>query len=258
MVVAAVVVVLAAAALAVLGFLLVSRYIPARWLVADTDAAGALYATIGMVYAILIAIAAIAVWEPRTGAAQNTDLEAASLTEAYWSANALAPGDRGDVQQLVEGYLRVAAGSEWMNLRLRKAGTPEADQLFTRLRQRVDAIEPQTDKQVNASQAVAAQIAQAAGARRARLAAATEGMPEILWPILILGGFISVMFLYLFGLERTFPNGLMLAVVGGMVALLLLVLYQVEYPFSRAFAVGPGSFEAALDNLRPSAAPGGS
>src|SRR5687767_15681454 len=109
------IVVAGAAALSVIGFVMVSRKVPERWLVADTDAAGALYATIGMVYAILIAIAAIAVWEPRTGAAQNTDLEAASLTEAYWSANALSADDGGDVQQLVGDYLRVAAGSEWVS-----------------------------------------------------------------------------------------------------------------------------------------------
>jgi hypothetical protein len=83
-------------------------------------------------------------------------------------------------------------------------------------------------------------------------------MPGVLWPILLLGGIISVIFLYLFGLDRTFPNGLMMAVVGGMIALLLLVIYQVEFPFSRAFAIGPDSLEAALDNVKSSAAPGGS
>jgi hypothetical protein len=49
----------------------------------------------------------------------------------------------------------------------------------------------------------------------------------------------------------------MMAVVGGMIALLLLVIYQVEFPFSRAFAIGPDSLEAALDNLKSSAASGG-
>lgn len=85
---AATAVVLAAATLSAAGFLIVSRYVPERWIVADADAASALYATIGMVYAILIAIAAIAVWEPRTEASRNTDLEATSLVEAYWRRTA--------------------------------------------------------------------------------------------------------------------------------------------------------------------------
>ncbi len=247
---AATLIVLAAAALSVAGFLTVSRYVPQRWLVADGDAASALYATIGMVYAILIAIAAIAVWEPRTGAAQSTDLEAASLTEAYWSANALAPDDRREVQQLLVRYLSTASGSEWASLRVRQSATVEAEQLFVQLRRRTDSVEPQTDRQVAASQQLSAQISAAAGARRARLAAATEGMPGLLWPILLLGGAISIVFLYMFGLERTFPNGLMMAVVGGMIALLLFVIYQVEFPFSRAFAVGPESLRAALTDMR--------
>jgi len=64
------VVMLCAAIVSTLGFLLISKHVPERWLVADGDAASALYATIGMVYAILIAIAAIAVWEPHDDAAR--------------------------------------------------------------------------------------------------------------------------------------------------------------------------------------------
>ena len=81
--------ILGCATLSVVGFLFLSRFVPERWIVADTDAAGALYATIGMVYAILVALAAIAVWEPRAAAAENTEREATDLIEAYWSARAL-------------------------------------------------------------------------------------------------------------------------------------------------------------------------
>jgi hypothetical protein len=241
---------LAAAALSAAGFLFVSRFIPERWLVADADAASALYATIGMVYAILIAIAAIAVWEPRSAAGQNTDLEAGSLVEAYWSANGLAGADQADVKGLIVAYLGEATGPEWASLRQRREPGEYAEMLFIQLRHRVDAVRPQTEREQSAYGQLTGQISAAAGARRARVQAAGDGMPGLLWPVLLGGGLVSVFFLYLFGLDRTFPNGLMMAVVGGMIALLLFVVYQVEYPFSRAFAISPASLTTALSQLR--------
>ncbi len=243
------IVVAGAAALAVIGFVVVTKKVPSRWLVADADAAGALYATIAMVYAILIALAAIAVWEPRTEAAQSADIEADSLIEASWTAKGLAPADAAAVSELIHLYLRDVIDREWSALRAQRAAAPTTEVAFTRLRDRVAAIEPVTDSETAAYQTLTTHISAAASARRARIAAASDGMPGPLWPILLVGGLISVVFFYLFGLERTFPNGLMMAVVGGMVALLLFVLFQLEYPFSRSLAVGPDSFEVALSQL---------
>jgi hypothetical protein len=245
-------VVACAATASAIGFLAVSRFVPDRWIVADADAASALYATIGMVYAILIAIAAIAVWEPRTDAGSNADLEATSLVEAYWSASTLNEADRMGIRAALTDYLREASSAEWKSLHDSRKGTAAAEHLFTDLRMRVDQSNPATDKEQAAYAQLTAQLATAASARRARIAAADEGMPGLLWPVLIGGGLVSIVFLYLFGLERTFPNGLMMATVGGMLALLLFVIYQVEFPYSRDFAIGPDSLVSALASVSSS------
>jgi hypothetical protein len=247
---AGIAVVLAAALASMIGFAMVSRYVPRRWRVADGDAAGTVYSTIGMVYAILIAIAAIAVWEPRADVASNTEAEASSLVEAYWSANRLSGADKDDVQRLIVGYLQVAGGSEWEHLRTAHTGTMTAEDLSTELREKVDTIRPEADAEQAAHQMLVGQVSAAATARRARIGDADSRMPAPLWPILLGGALISVGFLYLFGLRRTVPNGLMFAALGGMVALMLFVLYQVELPYSRGFAVDPGSLRAALETLR--------
>ncbi|MGY0231832.1 bestrophin-like domain [Longispora urticae] len=239
----------AAAVLSVLGFLLVSRYVPARWVVADSNGAGALYATIGMVYAILIAIAAIAVWEPHTDAGASTDREAADMVEAYRSAGQLAEPDRTDIQALITRYTHEVVNREWDSLRDGRAADPRTAATFEALRVRVEKVEPVGERQQTYFQQLLGRVNDAADARRTRVAAADEGMPEPLWPILILGGLVTVGFLWMFGMERTFPNGLMMAVLGGMVALMLFVLYQVEYPFSHGMAVEPGAFEEAQRQL---------
>jgi hypothetical protein len=48
----------------------------------------------------------------------------------------------------------------------------------------------------------------------------------------------------------TFPNAVMLGIVGGMLALMVFVIYQVEFPYSRGFAVAPSSLQTAITGLR--------
>src|SRR5688572_13063112 len=121
-------VILGCATLSVVGFLFLSRFVPERWIVADADAAGALYATIGMVYAILVALAAIAVWEPRAAAAENTEREATDLIEAYWSARALDPPDRSAVQGLIMNYTEEVINGEWQSLAQERAPSANAQE----------------------------------------------------------------------------------------------------------------------------------
>lgn len=238
-------VVLAAGALSAGGLFLAGR-IPERWLAADSNAASTIYATVGMVYAILIAVAAIAVWEPRTDVHEATGQEAAALVEMHWAASALPPADRTEIRDLIRGYLEEASGNEWRNLHDNLSGTTQGNALFTRLRERIDAVVPKSDRELSAQQQLASYASQVSTARLARISAAKTGLPALLWWILIIGGLISILLLYMFGLKATFPNLLMLSVAGGMLALMIFVIYQVEYPYSRAFAVGPDSLRNAL------------
>ncbi|GGK34468.1 hypothetical protein GCM10010124_28870 [Pilimelia terevasa] len=233
---------LLAAAASALGFLVVSRWVPDRWLIADADAASALYGAIGMVYAILIAIAAIAVWEPRAAAAQSIQQEATALAEVRYQASRLAPADAAAIDGLVGSYLAAVVGQEWPLLRDARRASPATEAAFAALRRRADRVVPAGERQAAALEELADRLGAAADARTGRIAAAQEGIPVALWLILGLGGTVSIGFLYLFGLDRTFPNGLMMAVVGGMIALLLFVLFHVEYPLSRGFRLGPDAF----------------
>ncbi|MEV4757287.1 hypothetical protein AB0J86_19525 [Micromonospora sp. NPDC049559] len=243
---AGLVVMAVAAVLSTAGFLLVSRYVPERWLIADSAAASAMYATVGMVYAIFIAIGAIAVWEPHADASQSTRQEASDLSEAYWWAGQLDPTSAAKVRSLIVAYGESVVRREWPRLRADRTGDPATEALFTELRAAAVAIPTEGGRQDEAAQNLRDRLESAADSRRTRIAAAADGMLPLLWPALGLGGAVGIGFLYLFGLERTFPNGLMMATVAAMTALSLFIIYQLEFPFSRALSVGPEPFTAML------------
>ena len=92
-----------------------------------------------------------------------------------------------------------------------------------------------------------------ADARRARLVEADEGIPAVLWAVLVFGGVITVGFTYLFGLKNTWSHRLMVAAVAGLIGLVLFTIGTLEYPFSGGTRIGPEAFELVLNRFETSA-----
>ena len=89
-------------------------------------------------------------------------------------------------------------------------------------------------------------------ARNARLVEADEGIPTVLWGVLIVGGILAVGFTYLFGLENTLVHKLMVGVLALSISLVLFSIGVLEYPFSGGVRVSPEPFEVVLERFESS------
>ena len=89
-------------------------------------------------------------------------------------------------------------------------------------------------------------------ARRERLLVAEQGLPIILWIVLILGGVITVCFTYLFGLENTLVHVLMVAALAMIISLSLFTVAALDYPFNGDIRIHPAPYENDLERFRES------
>ena len=89
-------------------------------------------------------------------------------------------------------------------------------------------------------------------ARRERLLAAEQGLPPILWVVLILGGIITVFFTYLFGLENTLAHLLMVAALALVISMSLFTVAALDYPFRGDIRIHPTAYENDLERFRES------
>ena len=78
------------------------------------------------------------------------------------------------------------------------------------------------------------QIEELNDARRLRLVAAEEGIPGVLWSVLIFGGIAAIGFTYLFGIENTWAHRLMVVILAAVIGLVLFTIGSLEHPFSEA------------------------
>ena len=83
---------------------MVQRLVPASSRQPHNDVAGFIYAALGVIYAVLLALVVIAVWQKLQAASETVEQEANATAEIFWLAHRL-PEPRGShIQELCRSY----------------------------------------------------------------------------------------------------------------------------------------------------------
>src|SRR4028118_1992063 len=89
---------------AVGGLEVVQRLVPTASRQPHNDVAGFIYAVVGVIYAVLLALVVIAVWEDFGSARETVEGEANATAEIFWLAHRLPEPERHRVQELARPY----------------------------------------------------------------------------------------------------------------------------------------------------------
>ena len=133
-----------------------------------------------------------------------------------------------------------------------KRGTPAGWTIIDDIRQDIQGFEPRTKAEEQLYAEGLDQIDTLSDARRMRLVAAEEGVPDVLWAVLIFGGIAAISFTYLFGLENTWVHTLMVVTLAAVIGLVLFTVGALEYPFSGGARIGTGAFDLVLERFETS------
>jgi hypothetical protein len=245
--------------LAFAGLEVVQRLVPATSRQRHNDVAGFIYAALGVIYAVLIALVVIAVWEEYDAASVTVEQEANAVAEIFWLGNRLPEPEGSHIQELARSYAEEVVAKEWPLMEQGEAplmtqtqGTPAGWTIIDEIRANLQEFEPRTpaDEQLYAEGLD--QVQRLADARRMRLVAAEEGVPAVLWSVLIFGGIAAVGFTYLFGLQNTWAHRLMVVTLAAVIGLVLFTIGAMEHPFSGGARIGTEAFDLVLERFETS------
>ena len=131
-------------------------------------------------------------------------------------------------------------------------GTPAGWTLIDEIRVNLQEFQPQTPADAQLYAEGLDQVQRLADARRMRLVAAEEGIPAVLWSVLIFGGVAAVSFTYLFGLANTWAHRLMVVTLAAVIGLVLFTIGAMEHPFSGGARIGTEAFDLILERFETS------
>jgi hypothetical protein len=252
---AAVVALSAGAMVSACGLLVVHPILPHRIRISHNDVSGFVLGIVGVIYAVLLAFIAVAVWENFGRTEQLVQTEANLVGNLYRDTAAFEDPAASKLRNLLFVYAETVVQDEWPAL---AAGLPEEEsgwQLLDNFHTELLRLRTQ-DVGVALMQADMVQNLNALyDARRGRFHAAAEAMPSILWWNLIAGAVILMLFTYLFGVPRLPMHLSMVSLLGALIGLVLLLIVLLDNPFRGRSHVSVEPFNRLVRSVEARAYP---
>jgi Protein of unknown function (DUF4239) len=232
--------------LAVAGQAVVRRRVAHETLVAHTTVAGYVYATIAVIYAVILAQVVVAAWDEYEEARGAAAAEASAVLDLLRLAGGFPEPQRTEVEAALLAYARAVVDGEWPAMARREAPTPETTARLLEVWRIYDRLGsgPVGDSALYAVSLD--ELDELDDARGDRLLASRRGLPRLMWTTLIAGGVLTVAFAYFFGVENRIAQALMVAMLAATIALLLLLVQSLNAPFRGASRIEPDGFERVL------------
>jgi hypothetical protein len=234
--------------IALTGLVLVNRLVPETRRSSSNVGGGLIFRPISGVFGILIGFTAFLVWQQYYTAHVTAQREASELAAIYWHAEQLPTSERLQVQQYARSYARVVIEEEWPLMGQGQESSKAWDTV-DKLRRTVDGFEPSTSTEETLHARQVTLVDDVLNDRRRSLLQSREGLPPILWTVLLSGTLLLVGYTYFFGLKDFRAHLLMVGMLTALLATVLFTIKSLEYPFSGDMRVEPSAFELVLNRF---------
>jgi hypothetical protein len=244
--------------LSMLGPVLVRRYTDFKRLTTNNEIAGFKFATIGVLYAVLLAFSVIVVWGKYSETEANVVQEAGAAEDIYRLSQGLSDKVRVDVASSLGNYLKAAINDDWpsMNRGAGASARRSTQRALDAVYATVVSSSGQGDSTVISE--MLRQLDRITQSRRARLVASDGAVPGLLWLVLLGGAAITIGFTFFFGTENLRAQVSMTGLLALLIFSELLIIVGIDRPFSGAVKLGPNALAAVLADVESKSSDSGS
>ncbi|MFB6890093.1 hypothetical protein ACFCX4_12335 [Kitasatospora sp. NPDC056327] len=210
--------------------------------VGDDDAAEYLTMMVGVLYALVLGVALVSVWEAKDGADTNISAEAGALHQTYLLADGLPPEAARRARAAALTYATYVQDEEWPLMEQRKPLGPRGWALLHDVQNAWTSFEPSTNAQQQVDQLAFGQISVAYQARQGREADTEGGMSGVMWFGLLAGGALTLGLMFLFGIRHTRTHLVLAVGFTSLIAFMVVFIYALNSPFGGLLGLSPAPF----------------
>jgi cation transporter-like permease len=234
--------------ISVAGLFIIRLIMPAHKIKLHNDVAGFIFATLGVIYAVLIAFMVIVAWQDFDRATTNVTREANYIADVYRDSEAFSPAFKNKVRTSLDKYVKGIVEEEWPLLSKGQRSTHVQD-ISTGIWKLFGSYEPKGVTEKIFFEETVRRLNDAGELRRQRILDARTGIHPVLWFVLIFGGLITILFTLFFGTENFAPQIIMTSMLATLIALVLFTIMVFDYPYSGSVSISPDNFKLILQHL---------
>lgn len=240
--------------IAMAGPVLVRRRVGLDRLRCNNEVAGFLFATVGVLYAVLLGFAVIIAWEKFSEAEDAVAQEAAAVATLYRLAEGVG-GDPGAAFRTgLTGYVKTAVAEDWPAME-RGEESRAVTQALNGAYSALLTFSPTDGRGQTLLGEALHQLDVITQARRTRLVLASGVVPRLLWFVLSGGAVLTIGFTFFFGNESLRAQVMMTAILSFLIFSGLLIITAMDHPFAGAVRVQPESLSTVLADFDRHTAP---
>jgi Protein of unknown function (DUF4239) len=236
-------------AVAVVGLYVVRKKYPPDILKEHHEVAAIIFNAFGVLYAVVVAFVVFVTWSGYDEATKNLQLEASQVIDLFHSAKAFPDPTSKVVQDGLISY-----GNSVHNDELRQmAGGDISVNSTGPLRDLIAVFDNMEDNALPNRELYMESLRRLnnlAEYRRLRIFAGNNTVPPMIWLILLVGGLITVVYTYFFGVRNIRAQCIMTSALTIMISLILFLIYVLDHPFTGTGRVSAKPFSEAMELMQ--------
>jgi Protein of unknown function (DUF4239) len=215
----------------------------------NNEIAGFKFATVGVIYAVLLAFTVIVVWEKFNDAQSAVADEAGATASLFRYAQGKEP-EATALRTALTTYLKTAIEDDWPAM-AREAESPATVHALDSVYTAAITLNRGGSRGTADMEEVFRQLDNVTAARRIRLHLATGLVPNVIWIVLFLGALLTVGFTLFFGSENLLAQVSMTGVLSVLVTMGLVVIISIDHPFTGPVYIHPDALALVLSDNEP-------
>jgi hypothetical protein len=208
------------------------------------EVAGFIFATVGVLYAVLLAFTVIIVWEQYLSAESAVSQEAAALITVARDASSFPEPARGQVYDQLRAYAQFVINDEWRTMDEATLEHEESSGALSAINSMWSIYRSLPPSQVDSH--TTDSLDDLSTHRAIRLQSNIAALPVVLWFGLVLGEVVTISFCLILHMENVQLHAAMTALLTGLIATSIWMILMINHPFAGDLHVSTAAFQHAI------------
>src|SRR5262245_5802824 len=201
-----------------------------------------------MLYALVAALTAVSVWNRHTSVSGIVSHEATVIGSLWRDLGGYPEAERLAMQSTLRDYTKQVIEFAWPEQR--EGRTPrQGVEYMNRLQDQLFSFEPTLESHKILHAETLGAFNRLNEARRQRLDALDEGLPSIMWYVLLPGALGCIALCFFFKVRDMRFQAIAVSALSGFIAMVLFVTIALDQPYRGPMAISSESYQLIYDHL---------
>lgn len=204
--------------------------------------AGFTFGIIGVLYSVILGFTVINAQNRYNDVVQNIHTEAVVVADLYRDAAFFPEAGRDAIRKSLRNYVDYVVKVEWW-LPVEKNVPIKTQRVMEEIWKSYYSVDLQNEKMNIWYNESIGKLNVFMNARLSRQFNSWEHLGDMMWSILIIGGLVTICFMFFFGLENIRTHMLMTALLAGYLSFILFLVFSLDHVFKGPQGVKPTALE---------------